>query len=384
MKRETKVGMVVAGSFLSVVGGYLGIRWRAETQQNPAEAKSELVANEPLPTLDNWQPPKLVTVPPPQQIQQAMTKVSAPVDEVKLPPPVVVAPTPVVAAETPPTFDFNIPTTPQPVVEQPKPEPPPVVQDVKQPDPLPPPSFEFKPIEPKQEPPKVMEPPPAPIVPIDPPKEEPKPIIPPAGSASLVNDPPRPLPDPMPNLQPTAGTKPTAPKVPTNDSYLEEEYRLQAGDTFAGVSKRFYMSDKYAMSLQKYNRDYPIGSQNLKQDPPRLAAGTVVWIPPIRVLEKRYPELVTDYKPLNNNTAAAPATATTPTWTPTPTRQVGNSTKMYRVQDGGETMIEIARKRLGNPAAWNTVYQLNPSLNANANAPIPAGTILKVPGDAKD
>jgi nucleoid-associated protein YgaU len=165
---------------------------------------------------------------------------------------------------------------------------------------------------------------------------------------------------------------------------LEEEYRLQSGDTFASVSKRFYFTDKYSIALQQYNRDYPIGAANLKLDPPRLTAGTVVWIPPIRILEKRYPTMIADYKPLANAAVAGPATAAAPAWTGAPARQVAATTKTYRVRDGGESMHDIARRSLGHPLAWNTIYQLNPSLNPNPTAPIPAGTLLRVPGDARD
>ncbi len=405
MTRESKVGLVVAGSFLCIVGGYLGLRMRSASTETPNEATTEFATTEAQPTESLPLPSaKLETVQAPQ-FQPPPVAVAVPVDAktsdpVNVPPPV------------PSAFDFpGLPASePAKVAEQPKVEvvktidPMPIVQEIKPQDPPKDPPktadapVEFKPAEVKQEAPKAIDPPPVPFVhvdvapvvkdvskeepkPIVVPKEEPRMIMPPAGSASLINDPVPP--HPLQNLQPTSGTKAPAPKMPVSDSYLEEEYRLQAGDTFASVSKRFYMADKYAMSLQQYNRDYPIGSPNLKQDPPRLAAGTVVWIPPLRVLEKRYPTLIADFKPLNT-AAAPPATAASPSWTPSPARQVAATTKMYRVQDGGETMIDIARKKLNNPQAWNTIYQMNTSLNANANAPIPAGTILRIPGDARD
>ncbi len=415
MTRESKVGLVVAGSFLCIVGGYLGLRMRSASTETPPDAATEVAATEaqppespPLPSakLETVQAPQFQ--PPPVAVSVNMEPAA------KMPDPVATVPAPV-----PSTFDFPGQSTAQPV-ETPKadvvksPDPLPAMPEFKPQDPpkeTPKPadvSVEFKPADVKQDAPKAIDPPAAPFVPVDvapivkdPPREEPKPIIvpkeepkpvvvpkdepkmivPPAGSASLINDPVPP--QPLPNFQPTSGTKPPVAKMPVSDSYLEEEYRLQAGDTFASVSKRFYMGDKYAMSLQQYNRDYPIGSPNLKLDPPRLAAGTVVWIPPLRVLEKRYPTLIADFKPLNT-AAAPPATAASPSWTPAPARQVAATTKMYRVQDGGETMIDIARKKLNNPQAWNTIHQLNTSLNANANAPIPAGTILRIPGDARD
>ena len=398
MTRETKVGAVVAGSFLCIVGGYLGLRMRSETP--PAESNTEQAVTAPLQAAtDPTQPPAPLVMDP------APTLPPPPIAAFNVTPEPVATPPAPVATFDPPAAHMQVPSP----IETPKsdpvklPESTPVISEAKQPDtqpespkpiePLP----EFKSVEIKQEPPKAADPPPAaaqdppkPVETLPPAKEIPKPdehkpFAPSPGSASLIHDaaPPRPLPDPLPNLQPAGGTRPV-PKAPVSDSFLEEEYRLQTGDTFAGVSKRFYFSDKYSIALQQYNRDYPIGSPNLKQDPPRLAAGTAVWIPPIRVLEKRYPTMIADYKPLANAAIAGPATAASPTWMPTQARQVAASTKTYRVRDGGESMLDIARRTLNNPQAWNTIYQLNPSLNANAAAPIPAGTLLRVPGDARD
>jgi LysM domain len=391
MTRQTKVGLVVAGSFLCIVGGYLGLRMRSEATQTQSQAGTEQAATEPVPP--DQSPvvaPSLVMAPAPE-LQPAPTSNPTPEPVVKTPEPVM--PPPPVANLDPPPQQIQ---TPAPV-EVPKPDPAPIVPENKQPDPpveAPKPIApltEFKSVEPKQDSPKPIEATPPvqepikPAEPLPPAKDLPKPGEQAPGSASLVHEaaPPRPLPDPLPNVQPASGTRP-APKGPVSDSFLEEEYRLQTGDTFASVSRRFYFSDKYSIALQQYNREYPIGSPNLKQDPPRLAAGTVVWIPPIRVLEKRYPTMIADYKPLPNAAVAGPATAAAPTWTPAPARQVAASSKTYRVRDGGESMIDIARRTLNNPQAWQTIYQMNPSLNPNSAAPIPAGTLLRVPGDARD
>jgi hypothetical protein len=399
MTRQTKIGLVVAGSFLCVVGTYLGLRMRAESAQTTSENPHEQAKTEPVSPDQTPAPAPALVVSPAPDLQPAPAPVLNPAPE-----PVAKAPEPVIMPAPTPAFDppQTQPQSPAPApVEMPKPEPvktpepAPVEPEIKKPEPPPetpapissPP--EFKAVDPKPEP-KPAAPPPSqePVKPAEPlpqAKDLPKSPEPAPGTAALINDPtpPRPLPDPLPNLQPTSGTK-SPPKGPVSDSYLEEEYRLQSGDTFAGVSRRFYFSDKYSIALQQYNRDYPIGSPNLKQDPPKLTAGTSVWIPPIRILEKRYPTMIADFKPLANAAVAGPATAAAPTWTPAPARQVAASSKTYRVRDGGESMIDIARRTLNNPQAWQTIYQLNPSLNANAAAPIPAGTLLRIPGDARD
>lgn len=57
--------------------------------------------------------------------------------------------------------------------------------------------------------------------------------------------------------------------------------------------------------------------------------------------------------------------------------------KTYRVRDGGETMQDIARRTLKNVNGWADVYRLNPTLNPSAAVPIPAGTLLRLPAEAK-
>jgi nucleoid-associated protein YgaU len=100
-----------------------------------------------------------------------------------------------------------------------------------------------------------------------------------------------------------------------------------------------------------------------------------VRIPPIRILERRYPGLT--------GGDAAPAS---PNWNSAPGVRPVPSTggyKTYRVRDGGETMQDIARRTLNNPNAWADVYRLNPTLNPSAAVPIPAGTLLRLPAEAK-
>jgi nucleoid-associated protein YgaU len=204
------------------------------------------------------------------------------------------------------------------------------------------------------------------------------------GTARLTNDPvpPAPLPE---SVQPAA-VKPTPTPKPqlASDSFLEEEYRIRAGDSFELLSRRFYYSEKYGEALRQYNRDYPIASANLRQDPPRLTPGTVVWIPPMRVLERRYAALLPDVKPVTPAQASNPApTGNGPTWTPSNPRPNSSATKTYRVKEGGETLAEIARKTLGRSEYWGEIFQRNPQLTQNATTPIAPGTLLTLPGEAK-
>jgi len=416
LTRETKLGMVVAGSFLSLVGGVLGLKlWRepggptdppaetAKAEEKPAApTPAEPKPAEPAP-LNVAQAPLNPPVDTPAALPAAVEPVVQPTN---LPPSLPVA----MPAPTPPIETPAVPPV-LPAAETPKAIDPPRVEEKPAEMPKPVEAPPAPPITPPVETPKPVEPPP-PVLPAEAPKEAPKEpepsrtdppiaveVAPPAGQATLTTPPaevqsppaepvarldtpsrppgaPTPLPDSVAHGVQPAGARPLPiRKAPANDNFLEEEYRIAPGDTFAAVSKRFYFSDKYAAALQRYNRDYPIASRDLKQDPPRLSPGTVVWIPPIRILERRYPGLT------GGETAGA-----NPNWNAAPGVRPVPSTggyKTYRVRDGGETMQDIARRTLNNPNAWADVYRLNPTLNPSAAVPIPAGTLLRLPAEAK-
>ena len=167
----------------------------------------------------------------------------------------------------------------------------------------------------------------------------------------------------------------TQPPAPTNDSYLEEEYKTQAGDTFAAISRKFYHDDKFAVALKQYNRDYPLATPAMKRNPDNaLAAGTITWIPPLRILAKRYPGLTPDMP-------TGPTAATAPTGTMT---QVSAGPRTYRVtKEGGESLQEIARRVQLPNDDWTSIHRLNPMLNPNAVVPIPKGTLLRLPAEAR-
>jgi len=222
----------------------------------------------------------------------------------------------------------------------------------------------------------VSAPPPAPPV-TEPAKEATASLQSPS---SLPAGKPLPLPASVANVQPTNGSRPnpvTPVSAPANDSYLEEEYRLRSGDSFASISNRFYFSEKYDQALRQYNRDYPLASATMRRDPPApLSPGTTLWIPPIRILEKRYPSLIPDLKPQPDRSSAP---LLNPTSNSRPVSLVDSKT--YRVRDGGETMLQIARRT--QLADWVAIHRLNPNLDPSAVVPIPAGTLLRMPAEAK-
>jgi hypothetical protein len=176
------------------------------------------------------------------------------------------------------------------------------------------------------------------------------------------------------------------PPEPKAQSYLEEQYRWQPNDTFAGVSQRFYFSDKYAPALAKYNQEYPLASPALRQNPPAPGPGQTVWIPPVRILERDYGQLISGLQPLGPNgvpatPASRPSGPTVVAVAPPPTAgPVGQYTK---VRGGGENLYEIARRTLNDNGQWYLIYRLNPALSADPKLPIPAGTVLRLPPEAR-
>jgi nucleoid-associated protein YgaU len=163
---------------------------------------------------------------------------------------------------------------------------------------------------------------------------------------------------------------------PRVQSYLEEEHRWQPGDSFAAVSQKFYFTDKYAAALQEYNRDYPLAAAGMKQNPPAMVPGQAIWVPPVRILERDYARFVADFRPLNNRGMPAPVDSPS-------TSRLATDPKLCKVRDRGETLYDIARRTLGDSGQWSVIHRLNPTLSRDPKLPIPAGTVLRIPADAK-
>jgi nucleoid-associated protein YgaU len=51
--------------------------------------------------------------------------------------------------------------------------------------------------------------------------------------------------------------------------------------------------------------------------------------------------------------------------------------KVYQVASGGEMLLSIAERTLGNRDRWSEIYRLNPQVQPQY--PIPAGTVLRMP-----
>ncbi len=181
------------------------------------------------------------------------------------------------------------------------------------------------------------------------------------------------------------------PLVPRVESYDEETYICKAGDTFAGISTRYYYTDKYALALLRFNRNHPLAAVGIAQEPPVLQAGQPVYIPPLRILEKQYLSVPADPNPITQVGAPSPApidprnpalpSVPAVTMPPGKSWSTPSGERTYQVPDKGEVFLEIAKKTLGNAERWGEIYRLNPQYDPKYV--IPAGTTLRLPADAR-
>jgi nucleoid-associated protein YgaU len=182
---------------------------------------------------------------------------------------------------------------------------------------------------------------------------------------------------------------------PQVESYDEDTYTSKANDTFRTISQAVYHSEQYEHALQLFNRNHPLAGPGLRQDPPALQAGQPVYIPPVRILEKYYgaPQLELPPRPPSGappsrgsersdaaGTAQPANLSLVGFGTPIKSLPSPDRTPLYRVQDGGELMREVARRTLGNGDRWTEIYRLNPRFDPKEI--LPAGSTLQLPRDA--
>jgi hypothetical protein len=173
-----------------------------------------------------------------------------------------------------------------------------------------------------------------------------------------------------------AGRAAIAPQV---ESYDEETYRLRPGDTLQDVSQRFYHTDRYAQALLRFNRDHPLADAGLRADPPTLQPNQAIYLPPTDILEKRYAGLIpgmTTAPSARQESRSSPAATGV-----TQASAIALKTVPYRVKAGGEMMYDIAARSLGKGERWTEVRNLNGGFDPSL--PVPAGTLLQLPADAR-
>jgi hypothetical protein len=152
------------------------------------------------------------------------------------------------------------------------------------------------------------------------------------------------------------------------ESYNEQTYVCRPNDTFRAISQAYFGTPKYERALMLLNRNHPLATEALRQNPPVLREGEKIYIPEARILDKNYSAVIED------GSQAGPATAG-------PEHDTSADAKSYRVRPNGEMFYEIARRTLGNGERWQEIYRLNPRFDPKD--PVPAGSEIRLPWDAR-
>jgi hypothetical protein len=434
LARPSKKFAIAAG-VLSLVGGAAALNFVFPTLLRPAApapatkphdeptplaaVPTRVRAQEP-PTEPKALPAKRLDLPPPAMLPELAPIPAPALPEPKLPasappapvldfaPPVVIqaqakepavpvipAPAPVIPEVKPPTVAPVVPEI-KPVVPAPTPVPVPVPPPVSPPLPVPPPDPlplpapvvapkpDVKPL-PKADPVALP-----PVKPVDPPKLEPVPASLPAPEPSPfrpVGSGPKPeLPKPetpKPELPKAEQPKPEPPKTelpkfetpppvkPTVQPVTNTEaprtdfdvdlHEPRAGDTYESISKQFYGDAKYAEALKAFNANRQLG------------AGGSVQVPPMYVLRKKFTGLL----------SARPVAQPVPVEANRPAVEwkAGSAPAGYATPRAGMTLWDVAEDVFGDRKQWQRVWDANPRLDPNA--PLPAGTSLMLPSDAR-
>jgi nucleoid-associated protein YgaU len=161
------------------------------------------------------------------------------------------------------------------------------------------------------------------------------------------------------------------------ESFTEETYPCRPGDTFEAISREKYHTPKYAQALLLYNRAHPLAGDGLQGPAPTLKVGQAVYVPPISILEKRYPAAVEAPTPLPAATglAAAAPVAAGPAGV-----AASSAPRAYRVLGNGEYLREVARRTLGDSERWREIWDLN---GRGDPQQAPGGAVLRLPADAR-
>ncbi len=138
-------------------------------------------------------------------------------------------------------------------------------------------------------------------------------------------------------------------------------YVVKPNDNFWTISEAVYGTGSYFKALMRHNDErHPL--------PERLAVGDEVLVPPEATLREKYPQLCP--KPRRRSAAYA-ATGSVAT----------GGGRTYEVQEG-DTLFDIAKYELGDPARWVEIYQLNQQLLTDDFDFVKPGLQLVLPGRA--
>ena len=148
------------------------------------------------------------------------------------------------------------------------------------------------------------------------------------------------------NAPPPASPRRSTPErdVPQRPELARTEYIIQNGDTFVSIADEWFGDDtKWSL----------IARENPTVDPQRLKIGQKIFLPPRHVARP-----------------AAPVPAPDPALAPGQT---------LHVVESGDTLIAIARDKLGDQTRWEEIYALNKTTIGPDSAALQIGMKLKLP-----
>jgi nucleoid-associated protein YgaU len=178
----------------------------------------------------------------------------------------------------------------------------------------------------------------------------------------------------------------------------EKNYTVESGDSFWSISAKQYGTGKYFRALEEYNRD------RVKSSDGTLKPGMVIVLPDVSVLKMRpatsasIPANRTSGTATSRDSLTAPATdrpvprrelrtsdpmdatgQSAPTGASRPAAGSSNSSRTnVHIVEEGDTLSEIALRKLGTSKRWDEIYRLNKDRIADPNR-LKVGTELKLP-----
>lgn len=164
-----------------------------------------------------------------------------------------------------------------------------------------------------------------------------------------------------------------------------ETHRVQSGDTFASLAKKYYGGERYTDFLVKSNAQIAT--------PDRLAIGMTVRIPPAPTEEQLAQATSGASRPAATEKKTGGANSV-PTSKPGDARTAGAnvpggnvadgkpvasaSGRTYRVKEG-DTFYSIAKSSLGSSSRWKELFELNKQAVQGDPTRLRAGQTLTLP-----
>jgi nucleoid-associated protein YgaU len=169
-------------------------------------------------------------------------------------------------------------------------------------------------------------------------------------------------PEPPPSLRNPVAADAIPERRPVEREQPGGTYKVVPGDNYWKISEKLYGTGAYFKALAEHNRDH-----NLRDD--RLQPGAKIEAPEVAELEKKYADLcpkASHHRGPGSRFAQVSSSG----------RMAGRRT--YKVE-AGDTLYDIAKHELGNPARWGEIYQLNREVLGEDYDYLPRGLELALP-----